>query len=95
MTDLPQSKAAANAARVRLEQSVDTLRVRLRPAALMRDGKELAKRKAVKIVAATIASRKARPVVALGAIAAGATYLLRKPIAHALQKRLSKETDHD
>jgi hypothetical protein len=58
----------------------------------MQDGRAAAKDRAIKLAAATLASRKGRPIMAVGAIAVAAAYLLRKPIARAVNKRLSKET---
>lgn len=95
MTDLRDSEAKAKQARARLMQHVQSMRARLRPQSLLQDGKEVAKDRAIKIAGATLASKKARPILALSAIVAGATYLLRKPLARSIRNKLTKEKPHD
>jgi hypothetical protein len=89
------SKNQALSARAGLKQSADRLRARLTPQSLMHDGVELARERAMKLAATALASRKGRPVLAVGAIAVAASYLLRKPIARAVNKRLAKEKNDD
>ncbi len=90
-----QAKEAAKDARATLKGTAQNLRARLTPQSLLVDGKAAARDRAIKLAAATIASRKGRPVVAVGAIALAAAYLLRKPIARAVNKRFAKETNDE
>jgi hypothetical protein len=83
---------AKDDARAVLKNTAQNLRARLTPQSLMQDGRAAAKDRAIKLAAAALASRKGRPIMAVGAIAVAAAYLLRKPIARAVNKRLSKET---
>ena len=95
MTDLRDSEAKAAEARARMMERVKTMRQRMKPQSLLQDGREMAKDRAIGLATATLASKKARPILALSAIAAGAAYLLRKPLARSIRNKLIKEKTHD
>lgn len=90
-----EAKRRAQDARAGLDTTIAALRARLTPQSLLRDGAELARGRAIKLAATTLASSKGRPIVAAGAIAVAAAYLLRKPIARAINQRLAKEKDDE
>ena len=54
------------------------------------DLKILARKRAIALAGAALANKKARPAVAASAVIAGAAYLLRKPIANLVARRLNK-----
>lgn len=89
------AKNRALSARDGLKETAERLRARLTPQSLMQDGVEVARDRAIKLAATALASPKGRPVLAVGAIAVAASYLLRKPIARAVKKRLAKEKTDD
>ena len=84
-------RSEAERARDALRYKSSEVRDRLKPASVLDDVKAMAGKHAVKAASALIASGKGRPVIAAGAVAAGAAYLLRKPLAKLLSKRLKKE----
>ncbi len=81
-------------ARSHLLTTVASLRQRLTPGELLIDGRELARDRAIKLTATALASKKVRPIAAVGTIALAAAYLFRKPLARALTRALNKEDDH-
>jgi hypothetical protein len=95
VSELDDRKADAEASKSRLMTRIDELRGRVRPASLMTDVKTAARKHAVDAASAVVSQRKARPVIALGAISAGLAYLFRKPLLNALAKRLQPEKDDD
>lgn len=95
MTELDQRRTEAAASRGRLMARIDQLRARAEPQSLLHDAKAAASRRAVTLATGLVAQRKARPVIALGAVGAGLAYLFRKPLLNALAKRLAPETDDD
>ena len=95
MIDLRESEAKAAQARARMIARVKAVRQRMTPQSLLQDGREMAKDRAIGIATATLATKKARPILALTAIAAGAAYLLRKPLARSIRNKLTKEKTHD
>lgn len=92
--ELDKAKEEADQARAALLNTASNLKERLTPQSLLEDGKAVAKDQAVKLAAVTLASSKGRPLLAAGAMLAGALYLFRKPIARAVKGRLGKENDH-
>ena len=95
MSELDDRKADAAASKSRLMARIDELRSRVQPASLMTDVKTAAHKHAVDAATAVVAQRKARPVIALGAISAGLAYLFRRPLLNALAKRLTPEKIDD
>ncbi len=89
-----KSDTELKTARSRLLGTALKLRNRLTPGELLVDGRSLARDRAIKLAAVTLASKKGRPVVAVGAIALAAAYLFRKPLARAIRHRLNKDEDH-
>lgn len=84
-------------ARSEAERARDALRFhgaqvkeRLQPASLAEDLKIVARKRAIAIAGAALANKKARPAVAASAVVAGVAYLLRKPIANLVARRLNK-----
>jgi hypothetical protein len=95
MSELDDRKADAAASKSRLMTRLDEIRGRVQPASLMTDVKTTARKHAIEAATAVVAQRKARPVIALGAISAGLTYLFRRPLLNALAKRLTPEKIDD
>ncbi len=95
MSELDDRKADAAASKSRLITRINELRGRVQPASLMTDVKTTARKHAVDAATAAVSQRKARPVIALGAIAAGLAYLFRRPLLNALAKRLTPEKIDD
>ena len=95
MSELDDRKADAAASKSRLMARIDEIRGRVQPASLITDVKTAAHKHAVDAATAVVAQRKARPVVALGAISAGLAYLFRRPLLNALAKRLTPEKTDD
>lgn len=95
MTDLPEAKAKANVARERLVATANYTKARLTPLSLLADGRDVAKEHAVALATVALSSRKSRVLIALGAVTAGASYLMRKPLARYFLKQISKEKNHD
>lgn len=95
MTDLSEARLNASAARGRLKATADYARQRLRPAALLADGRDVAKEHAIALATTALSSRKSRILVALSAVVAGTGYLMRKPIARYFLKQVSKEKKND
>lgn len=93
--DIDVAKSEADGARSRLEQTARALRDRLTPRAIANGAMRLAKKRGRVVVLAAATSRKSRPLLAIGMVAAGAAYLLRKPIFTAIANRLPKETNDD
>lgn len=84
-------RSEAERARDALRYKSDEVRDRLKPASVLDDVKAMASKRALETAGALIASGRGRPVIAAGAVAAGAAYLLRKPLAKLISKRLKKE----
>jgi hypothetical protein len=95
MSELDDRKADAAASKSRLMTRLDEIRGRVQPASLMTDVKTTARKHVVEAATAVVAQRKARPVIALGAISAGLAYLFRRPLLNALAKRLTPEKIDD
>lgn len=95
MSELDDRKADAEASKSRLMTRIDEIRGRVQPASLMTDVKSVARKHAVDAATAVATQRKARPVIALGAISAGLAYLFRRPLLNALVKRLTPEKIDD
>lgn len=95
MSELDDRKADAAASKSRLIARIDEIRGRVQPSSLITDVKTTARKHAVDAATAVVAQRKARPVIALGAISAGLAYLFRRPLLNALAKRLTPEKTDD
>ena len=95
MSDLDNRKADVEASKSRLMLRIDEIRERVKPASLIADVKSTARKHAIDAATAAVSQRKARPVIALGAISAGLAYLFRKPLLNALAKRLKTEKPDD
>ena len=95
MSELDERKADAEASKSRFMTRIDELRARVQPASLMTDVKTTVRKHAVDAATVVVAQRKARPVIALGAISAGLAYLFRRPLLNALAKRLTPEKIDD
>ena len=93
--DVKSAKTDVDHARSRLEATVKDVRDQLTPKAIANRLLRVTKKQGRVALLGAASSPKTRPVLALGMIAAGATYLLRKPIFTALAKRLPKETQDD
>lgn len=88
---LDDTRSEAERARDALRYKSLEVKSRLKPASLLEDAKAMARKRALQAAVAILANRKARPVVAAGAVAAGAAYLLRKPLARIVSHSLKKE----
>jgi hypothetical protein len=95
MSALEDRKADAEASKSRLMSRIDEIRARVQPASLITDVKAAARKHAVDAATTMVSQRKARPVIALGAISAGLAYLFRRPLLNALAKRLKAEKHDD
>ncbi|MFO1241371.1 MAG: hypothetical protein U1E64_13605 [Sphingomonadaceae bacterium] len=95
MTSVDESKEQAERARAKLEATLDTVRRRTRPEALLGSAKDEAKKQALKVGAAALANGRFRPVLALGIAATSIAYLFRNPLLKALNKRLGEGEKHD
>jgi hypothetical protein len=95
MSELDDRKADAAARKSRLMSRIDEIRDRVQPKSLLTDVKTAARKHALEAATAAASQRKARPVIALGAISAGLAYLFRRPLLNALAKRLQPEKDDD
>jgi hypothetical protein len=95
VSELDDRKADATASKSRLMARIDEIRGRVQPSSLIADVKTAAHKHAVDAATAVVTQRKARPVIALGAISAGLTYLFRRPLLNALTKRLTPEKTDD
>jgi hypothetical protein len=95
MSELEDRKADAEASKSRLMTRIEEIRARVQPASLITEVKAAAHKRAVDAATAAVSQRKARPVIALGAISAGLAYLFRKPLLNALAKRLKAEKNDD
>ena len=95
MSELDDRKADAAASKSRLMTRIDEIRGRVQPASLMSDVKLVARKHAVDTATNIVSQRKARPIIALGAISAGLAYLFRRPLLNALAKRLTPEKIDD
>ncbi len=95
MTSVDESKEQAERARAKLEATLDTVRRRTRPEALLGSAKDEAKKQALKVGAAALANGRFRPVLALGIAATSIAYLFRNPLLKALNKRLGEGERHD
>lgn len=95
MSELDDRKADAAASKSRLMARIDEIRGRVQPSSLITDVKTAVHKHAVDAAAVVVSQRKARPVIALGAISAGLTYLFRRPLLNALAKRLTPEKTDD
>jgi hypothetical protein len=80
----------AEVAKARLLQTVDKVKMRLRPSVLSRDVVMRAKRQALDVAITATDKVRTRPALFAGIVAATALILLRKPVKSAL-KRLTKD----
>ena len=87
---LEDARSEAERARDALRFHGAQMKERLQPSSLAEDLKILARKRAIALAAAALANKKARPAVAASAVIAGAAYLLRKPIANLVARRLNK-----
>lgn len=90
MKSVAESKTERDAARARLEGTIDELRERTTPGALLGSARETAKKRAAQAAISALSNAKVRPVAAAGVAAASIAYLFRNPIIRALRKRLAK-----
>jgi hypothetical protein len=95
MNDLDDAKRNVTSARQQLAHSAAKLRARLAPQSLASDALALARKRGKQVVISAAASAKMRPLLAVGMIAAGVSYLIRKPILTMVANRLAKEKKHD
>lgn len=84
------ARSEAERARDALRYHGAQVKERLKPSSLAEDLKAVARKRALALAATALANRKARPAVAAGAVMAGAAYLLRKPLAKLVSRRLNK-----
>jgi hypothetical protein len=87
---LEDARSEAERARDALRFHGAQVKERLQPASLAEDLKIVARKRAIALAGAALANKKARPAVAASAVIAGAAYLLRKPIANLVARRLNK-----
>ncbi len=87
---LEDARSEAERARDALRFHGAQVKERLQPASLAEDLKVVARKRAIALAGAALANKKARPAVAASAVIAGAAYLLRKPIANLVARRLNK-----
>lgn len=95
MSTVDESKAEADRARERLEATLETVRRRTQPQALLGSATDEAKKQAMKVGVAALSKGRFRPVLALGVAATSIAYLFRNPILKALNKRLGQGEQHD
>jgi hypothetical protein len=95
MNPVEESKAEADRARVQLEATLETVRRRTKPEALLGSATDEAKKQAMKVGVAALSNGRFRPVLALGVAATSIAYLFRNPILKALNKRLGQGEHHD
>lgn len=90
MSTVEQSKAEAEHARKRLEATLETVKRRTRPVALLDSAKGEARKQAMKVGVAALSSGRFRPVLALGVAVTSIAYLFRNPLLKVLNKRLGQ-----
>ncbi len=95
MSTVDESKAEADRAREKLEATLETVRQRTQPQALLGSATDEAKKQAMKVGVAALSNGRFRPVLALGVAATSIAYLFRNPILKALNKRLGQGEQHD
>ncbi|MFM9852512.1 MAG: DUF3618 domain-containing protein [Sphingomonadaceae bacterium] len=95
MSDVDTARADVAEARLQLTSTASKLRARFSPKSLARDALSLAQKGGKGAVISAASSAKTRPLLAVGMIATGIGYLLRKPILTMIAKRLAKETRND
>lgn len=95
MNPVEESKAEADRARAQLEETLETIRQRTRPQALLGTAKDEARKQAMKVGVAALSNGRFRPVLALGVAMTSIAYLFRNPILKALNKRLGQGENHD
>jgi hypothetical protein len=88
---LEDKRSEAERARDALRYHGAQLQDRLKPASLLDDAKGLAQKRALALAGTLLASKKGRPALAVGAVAAGAAYLLRKPLAKLFADRMGRK----
>ena len=87
---LADARSEAERARDALRYHSAQMRDRLRPSSLIEDAKDAARKRALELATVMLTSKRGRPVVAAGAVAAGTAYLLRKPLAHLVNRTFGK-----
>jgi hypothetical protein len=95
MSDLDSAKADVKDAKAKLTSTASKLRARLTPQSLASDVLLVAQKAGKGAAISAAASTKTRPLLAVGMIAAGISYLARKPILSMIANRLAKETKND
>lgn len=86
------ARSEAERARDALRYHGAQVKERLKPASLADDLKIVARKRALALAGAALSNKKTRPAVAASAVLAGAAYLLRKPIARLVSRRINKDS---